>query len=126
MIFEQPEIHLHPSAQSGLADLFIEAVQAWEKATPRSRPRSLQLVVESHSEHFLRRLQRRVAEGRIAPEDVAIYYCSAGARGARIQPLPLDLFGNIANWPQDFFGDEMGDLVAMTEAAMRREAEGNL
>jgi hypothetical protein len=36
-------------------------------------------------------------------------------------PLELDPFGNISNWPDGFFGDEMGDLVAMTEAAMKRQ-----
>ncbi|HBL10991.1 MAG TPA: hypothetical protein DD379_06205, partial [Cyanobacteria bacterium UBA11162] len=35
--------------------------------------------------------------------------------------LKLDDFGNINNWPDKFFGDEMGDLVAMTEAAMKRQ-----
>jgi hypothetical protein len=35
--------------------------------------------------------------------------------------LDTDVFGNIRNWPEHFFGDEMGDLAAMTEAAMRRK-----
>ena len=38
----------------------------------------------------------------------------------------MDEFGNIANWPENFFGDEMGDLFAMTKAQREREkrAEG--
>jgi predicted ATPase len=54
VVLEQPEIHLHPSVQSGLADVFIEVIKT----------RSIQIILESHSEHLLRRLQRRIAEGR--------------------------------------------------------------
>ena len=55
---EQPEIHLHPQAQAEFADVFIRAVNSYKKSTPRN----VQLIIESHSEHFLQRLQRRVAE----------------------------------------------------------------
>ena len=34
-----------------------------------------------------------------------------------IERLKMDEFGNISNWPENFFGNEMGDLFAMTEAA---------
>ncbi len=114
---EQPEIHLHPQVQARLADAFISAVQAWEGG----QPRNVQLIVESHSEHFLSRLQRRVAEGVIAPEDVAIYFCKRSGKSAELQPLQLDLYGNIQNWPDNFFGDEMEDIAARTTAAMQRK-----
>ncbi|MCB1036454.1 MAG: DUF3696 domain-containing protein, partial [Acidobacteria bacterium] len=120
LILEQPEIHLHPRVQASLADLFIEAIQARENGEARS----IQLLVESHSEHFLRRLQRRVAEEKLSPQDVAIYFCRPSPEGSQIDELEVDLFGNITNWPEGFFGDEMGDLAAMTEAAMRRQIEG--
>ena len=68
---EQPEIHLHPQVQAELADVFISATQARENG----KARDVQLIVESHSEHFLNRLQRRVAEGVVQPEDVAVYFC---------------------------------------------------
>ena len=67
---EQPEIHLHPSAQANLADAFISAVQSNENGSPRGT----QLIIETHSEHFLTRLQRRVAERRIEATDVAVYF----------------------------------------------------
>jgi len=120
LILEQPEIHLHPRVQASLADLFIETIHAREDG----KNRNLQLLVESHSEHFLRRLQRRIAEEKLRPEEVAIYFCEPSTRGSKIQELEIDLFGNIRNWPEDFFGDEMGDLAAMTEAAMTRQAQG--
>ncbi|MGO9058380.1 MAG: DUF3696 domain-containing protein [Candidatus Binataceae bacterium] len=118
IIFEQPEIHLHPRVQSALADLFIETIQAKEYG----HPRNVQVMIESHSEHFLRRLQRRVAEGVIAPKDTALYFCMPGGEGSSIRELEVDLFGNISNWPTDFFGDEMEDIAAMTDAAMKRAA----
>ena len=122
VIFEQPEIHLHPKVQASLADLFIEAIRARENGADRN----VQLVIESHSEHFLRRLQRRIAEGELTPEDVAVYFCEARGGKSTLQPLDIDDYGNIRNWPEDFFGDEIGDLTAMTEAAMRRQMdEGN-
>jgi len=118
IIFEQPEIHLHPSVQAELADLFIDAAVHVREG---SSERSVQLLVESHSEHFLRRLQRRIAEGRLSHDQVALYFCEPTNEGARMRELKTDLFGNIRNWPDHFFGDEMGDLAAMTEAAMRRK-----
>lgn len=117
---EQPEIHLHPRVQSELADAFICATKARENGAPRN----LQLIVESHSEHFLTRLQRRVAEGEISPDDVAVYFCRSGSHGTELVALELDVFGDIANWPENFFGDEMAELTARTVAAMqRRKAE---
>ena len=114
---EQPEIHLHPEVQAHLGDAFISAVQAWEGG----QPRNVQLIVESHSEHFLTRLQRRVAEGVIAPQDIAIYFCKRSEKSAKLEPLQLDLYGNIENWPDNFFGNEMEDIAARTTAAMQRK-----
>jgi predicted ATPase len=112
VIFEQPEIHLHPRVQADLADLFVDVARA----------RKVQFIVESHSEHFLRRLQRRVAEGElISNEEVALYTCDIDGGHSTIQELKVDEYGNIANWPKDFFGDEMGDLAAMTLAGLRRQ-----
>lgn len=113
MLFEQPELHLHPSAQGALADALIDA-------SVRGR---VQFIVESHSEHFLRRLQRRIAEEDIAPEHVAVYKCDVTEGASRLERLEVDAFGQITNWPQDFFGDEMGDLLAMTEAAAERATD---
>lgn len=115
---EQPEIHLHPQVQAELADVFISAVQAYE----HGRPRNVQLIVETHSEHFLNRLQRRVAEQALVPEDVAIYFARPTSTGAALEELKVNLLGDITNWPENFFGDEMGDIVARTEAASKRRA----
>lgn len=117
VILEQPEIHLHPAVQARLADIILEAALA----------REIQVLVESHSEHLLTRLQRRIAEQdfsnglRVSAEDVAIYFCSQSNDESELRELQLDLFGNITNWPEEFFGDPMKDRLAMLEAALRRE-----
>lgn len=114
---EQPEIHLHPQVQAELADLFICAVQAYENG----QPRNVQLIVESHSEHFLLRLQRRIAEGTLSADDVAVHFARKTGDGTELEPLQLNEFGEIENWPEDFFGDEMAEISARTLAAMHRK-----
>ncbi len=115
IILEQPEIHLHPAVQAGLADVFIDAVKT----------RNIQVVFESHSEHLLRRLQRRVAEERITPDQTALYFCQMDDGSSALTPLDVDLYGNIRNWPKDFFGDQMDEMVKTTKAAIKqRETAG--
>ena len=112
IILEQPEIHLHPHVQAALADVFIDAMKT----------RNIQIILESHSEHLLRRLQRRIAEDELRHEQAALYFCTTDKQGrSQLQTLDLDPFGNITNWPKEFFGDEMGDLLAMSDAAMKRQ-----
>ena len=120
VIFEQPEIHLHPRVQADLADLFVDAIRAREGGAARN----CQFIIESHSEHFLRRLQRRIAEEELSKEDAALYFVHTEGSQARIEELDVDIFGNIKNWPDNFFGDEMGDLVARTEAQVKRMQKG--
>jgi hypothetical protein len=115
---EQPEIHLHPQVQAELADVFISAIHARENGTPRN----IQLVIESHSEHFLNRLQRRIAEEVLKAEEVAIYFASRGTAGTRMEPLRLNKYGDIENWPDHFFGDDMADLTGRTVAAAKRRS----
>ncbi len=113
LIFEQPEIHLHPSVQSSLADLFIDV----------AKHRNIQIIVESHSEHLLNRLQRRIAEQVIPKDDIALYFCKTAGREANLVPLETDLFGDITNWPRDFFGDRFAEVAARQEAALQRQVQ---
>jgi predicted ATPase len=119
VIIEQPELHLHPKVQAELADLFIDAIHSRQDKVDRS----IQFVIESHSEHFLQRLQLRIAEGEIKPEEVAIYFCEAGENGSSLRALEINLLGEISNWPPDFFGDPMKDLYRRMEAAEQRIQE---
>ena len=106
-------MHLHPRVQSELADVFIDIAFA----------RQIQIIFESHSEHMLTRLQRRVAEQAISPEDVALYFCENDGKESSISQLQLDKCGSIANWPEDFFGDAMGETAAIVSAGLRYRAE---
>ena len=121
LFIEQPELHLHPKAQSNLADMFIDVLSSRVDGVPRN----IQLVIETHSEHFLHRLQRRIAENlperQITPDQVAAYFAHTDGAVSSLEPLQIDLFGNIINWPENFFGDSMGDLTAMTRAAAERQ-----
>lgn len=116
---EQPEIHLHPQVQAELADVFIAAINARESG----KPRNAQLIVESHSEHFLNRLQRRIAEGAVAQDQVAIYFARRAGASTELESLRLNKYGDIENWPENFFGDEMADLTARTVAAAERRRQ---
>lgn len=113
ILLEQPELHLHPNAQAALADLMLEVAEK----------RNLQLIVESHSEHIVRRLQRRIAEASPAfakPQNIKMYYCQPGEGGATIDEVVVDRFGQIVDWPEKFMGDISGDIHSMAKAAIQR------
>ncbi|MGE4192451.1 MAG: DUF3696 domain-containing protein [Pseudodesulfovibrio sp.] len=119
ILMEQPEIHLHPNAQSALADVLIDVINSREDGEDRN----IQLVIETHSEHFLRRLQRRIAEDAVSRENVSAYFANTTKTPATLDPLQIDLFGNIQNWPENFFGDEMGDITGQAKAAMKKRMQ---
>lgn len=121
ILMEQPEIHLHPSAQSALADVMIDVINSRENGVDRN----IQLIIETHSEHFLRRLQRRIAEDVIGQENVSAYFANVSRIPATLEPLQIDGFGNIKNWPENFFGDEMGDITEQAKAAMIKRISQN-
>lgn len=114
LILEQPGIHLHPTVQAQLADLLIEVVNE----------RNLQILVESHSEYLVTRFQRRIVEKQIAQDDVALYFCRNNDGASIIEKLDVDEgSGDIINWPENFFGNVMGDMFAMTDKEVERIAE---
>ena len=111
IILEQPELHLHPAVQAGLADVFIDVI----------KNRNVQILLESHSEHLLRRLQRRVADESFAADHAALYFCEMRDGESQMTELEIDMFGNIRNWPDDFFGDLLGEVVAAFDAGLDRK-----
>ena len=113
LILEQPEIHLHPLAQAGLADAIMKA----------SQRRNLQVIVESHSEHFLLRLQRRLAEGAVGSDYVKLFFCETDTGASRLLPLEIDLWGRILNWPSNFLGDAFGETAAAEKARLARRLQ---
>ncbi len=103
VVIEQPELHVHPRIQAELGDLFIEGVRDGTK----------QLLIETHSEHLILRLLRRIRETgkgithrgiRVTGNDVAVYYASREDGQTRSTKIDVDVNGEfIQPWPDDFF-----------------------
>ena len=97
---EQPEVHVHPKLQADLGELLVESIS-----------RGNQLIVETHSEHLILRLQRLIYEKKIEPEQVSVIYVSRGSEGAEVQRLRLDEEGDfIDEWPNGFFLERLREL----------------
>lgn len=113
VVLEQPEIHLHPLAQAGLADVIIQA----------ATHRRIQVILESHSEHLLLRLQRRIAEEELSNKDVRLYFCDAPRGSSTLTPLSVDIYGNILNWPEKFMGDAFNEVATAELKRIQRRSK---
>lgn len=111
ILLEEPEIHLHPLAQSVLAELFVEV----------SKRRKVQFIVETHSEHLFRRMQTLVAKQKTKVDDCAMYFVEKGKKGAQLRQLNLDEYGRLTNWPDHFFGDAMGETREQARLMFERK-----
>ncbi|MCC6646468.1 MAG: DUF3696 domain-containing protein [Polyangiaceae bacterium] len=112
IVAEEPEIHLHPRAQAGLAELMVEI----------ARRRGVQFLVETHSEHLFRRLQTLIAAERLTPEECRLYFVDRDGDGAtQLTPLLVDEYGSVDTWPEDFFGDAIGEVERQTDHRLARE-----
>lgn len=108
---QQPELHLHPRLQAQLADVFVEQVS-----------RAPIFVIETHSEHFLLRLLRRIRETyrsdithtlfSLKAEDVVVLYVDKTKEGtSSIVQLRISSDGEfIDRWPNGFFTERDGEL----------------
>jgi len=78
LLVEEPEANLHPNLQAQLADLFVDLVQRHREdetqAASSYNRNAINMIVETHSEYLVRRLQYLVAMKDVRPEDVVIYY----------------------------------------------------
>lgn len=102
LLIEQPELHLHPALQSELGDLFIESQES----------RKNQIIVETHSEHLLLRLQRRIREGTLDSDRVKVLYVTADETGSHILELRLDANGDfLDSWPNGFFDERLREML---------------
>jgi len=103
LLVEQPELHLHPAVQSEIADLIIEF---------SDEQKGNQILVETHSEHLLLRLQRRIREGLISAADICVLYVHADNDGSHCQQLQLDENGEfIDEWPNGFFEERIREII---------------
>lgn len=89
---EEPEIHLHPRAQAGLAQVLADAAN-----------RGVRLVVETHSSLLLLAVQSLVAEGNISSDNVKLYWFTRRDDGVtEVSAAKLDEAGAFGDWPEDF------------------------
>jgi len=113
-LVEQPELHVHPAVQVGLGDLFIDAV------TREGSQRML--LVETHSEHLILRLLRRIRETTaselkdgdpaFAEDELSVLYVENHLDGVRIRRLRVDEQGEFKDrWPRGFFAERMEELL---------------
>jgi len=109
---EQPEIHLHPALQAELGDLFIASALGSNNNT---------LFLETHSEHLILRILRRIRETTdgelpegitpITPEQVAVLYVQPGKEGSEVIHIPVNEDGEFERpWPQGFFAERAREL----------------
>jgi len=106
-LMQQPEVHLHPSAQAALGSLFCELA-----GTKR------QLVVETHSDYLLDRVRMDVRDGKskLKPEDVSILYFERKDLEVEIHSLQLDERGRVMDAPpsyRKFFMDEVNKRLEL-------------
>lgn len=106
IMIEQPEIHLHPALQSELADLLI--------ASADDSGRRNTVIAETHSEHIMLRVQRRIREGQLAASSVNVVYVDKSADGqAQVTQLRLDDAGEfIDEWPKGFFTERFDEIFS--------------
>jgi len=108
---EQPELHVHPAVQVGLGDLFIDGVLT----------KGLSFMIETHSEHLILRLLRRVREAaelesktpetKVSPSLIGICYLSKANGQVMVTDIPINLEGDFDKpWPRGFFEERGPEL----------------
>jgi predicted ATPase len=102
ILIEQPELHIHPKLQADLADMFIYGCGEYNN----------QYILETHSEHLMLRLLRRVREGKISPEMLSVIYVSRGPFGSVVHSVRIDKNGDFMDdFPGGFFPERLDELL---------------
>jgi hypothetical protein len=109
---EQPEIHLHPKAQTVLCDLMLQAAD-----------RGVSVVAETHSSLIVQGFQTLVAQGKMSKDDLKLHWCSrdpdTGETTVRL--AELDDTGAFGDWPEDFSDTQLAAERTYLDAAMKRK-----
>lgn len=121
ILMEQPELHVHPQVQVAIGDLLIEHMHQRLKdhTDPSSAPPPV--IIETHSEHLLLRLLRRIRETAarelpagalpLTPEHLSVVYLEKIDGAVRATPLRVDETGEfIDRWPHGFFDERAKEL----------------
>ena len=108
---EQPEIHLHPLAQTAMAQILADAAN-----------RGVKVVAETHSSLLLLGIQSLVAEGRLSPDKVKLHWFKRRPEDGvtEVSSADLDKAGAFGDWPEDFSSAEMDADTRYIHAAEAR------
>ena len=118
LIFEQPELHLHPRVQTRLADFFVSMTRLQK-----------QCIVETHSEYLINRLryQAAIGEDSYIPDHVLLYFVEKNDGQSTFRPIRINRFGVIEDWPRGFFDESQDLAAAILRASMeKRQRESDL
>ncbi len=114
LIFEQPELHLHPKVQSRLADFFISLTLIGK-----------QCLVETHSEYLIHRLRLRIAQSDTDEirSNSTIYFVERQDGSATYNEVQVSEYGAISNWPEDFFDQTDREIENILIAARKKKSK---
>ena len=115
---EQPELHVHPRIQVGLGDLLLESASKSEESTDQMT----QFLIETHSEHLLLRILRRIRQSteqelpegmdQVSNTSVSIVYLKGSSNGVKTQRIRIDEDGEFTTrWPEGFFSERREELL---------------
>lgn len=111
-VVQEPEIHLHPNAQAALGSFFVEMARFGG-----------QTFIETHSDNLILRVARHIAEGDLAPEDVAIFWVDDTGDN-RVRSIRIDENGSFdPEWPGGFFPQRHEESLALARAAFGEKPE---
>lgn len=108
LVFEQPELHLHPYSQSRLADMFTEYCKHGRK-----------IILETHSEYFLLRLRYHIVKEQYSQDATAVNFFQ-NKSGTKVTFANISGFGNI-DYPEDFRDETQELLNSILEASFERK-----
>ena len=107
LFIEEPETNLHPNLQAKLANLLLDAIRRRDENENRG-----QVIVETHSEYLVRRLQYLVARKDVDAEDVLIYYIGTDPDSEDyIRQIEIDAYGQLSEPFGSGFFDQATDLM---------------
>lgn len=111
LILEQPEIHLHPNLQMQMADYFISLALSGKS-----------VLVETHSDHVINRLVRRIVEDEThnLQDLIGIYFIKPSENGSVYEEVKIDETKGIVNWPPDFFDQTANEQMKIMQAGLKK------
>lgn len=118
LIFEQPELHLHPKVQTRLADFFLSVILMGK-----------QCLIETHSEYLINRLRYRAAaedKNNRVTENLKVYFVEKTDGSSVFREVKVNEFGAILDWPEGFFDQSQfeSESILRTAAAKRKRQRG--